>query len=262
MPTYRLRKDFPDAKAGAIFNPDDVKLWYFAEQGNLENSYHFSLATRDEWLEEIRMVCTTCGQNLPSIESDTRTKQARRLYDLGYAKELGIDNFEKYLESIPDVPAGLVEEDKTFPLLTLDDPRVPRTVRARLVGVKHEEFGCGDGSFVPCDARHETGSVPYWFRAHDGRVNRGKKPSVCREEATKRGLFAGTAEVGLAIWIHHQNQNVAVEGKHVMDLPGSVHRDYRACCAYLWVWGGSPKLGDCGHGVACPQFGSVVFRRE
>jgi len=198
--------------------------------------------------------------------NDVRETQAKRLWDLGYGKwlmenrpALGITSFETYLATIPAVPAGLVEHDDFLPLLTLDDPRVPRTVRARLAGVKHAEFGYADDTLAPFDARHETGNQPYWFRAHDGRVNNGKKPSECRALCTGN-LLAGTADVLIALFTQHTN--VVKEGEHIMDGPGSVHRETRTDCAYLGVWDGSPELVGHHGGDADSFYGTVVFRRE
>ncbi len=190
---------------------------------------------------------------------DTRVTQAKRLYDLKFNGRLkGKDLWEAFLATIPEIPDSLLEHDPDFPLLTLVYPVNGLVKTCELALVKD----CGVSNLEPYSPRDITPAEPHWIRAHDGRVNRGKKPSVCREEAVKRGFFPGTAEVGLAIWIHHQSQNVAVEGEHVMDLPGSVHRGNRSCCAYLLVWYGSPKLHGFRDDDAHPQCGAVVFRRE
>ncbi len=190
---------------------------------------------------------------------NTRVTQAKRLWDLGYGRALGYESFEVYLATIPEIPASLLADDPELPLLTLDDPRVPRTARAKLAGVKYAEFGYNDQSHIPFDKRHETSKTPYWFRAHNGRPNRGRKPSECRAELTGN-LLAGTVDVGLALFTQHKN--VVKEGEHVMELPGSVPRDVRGYCACLYVWDGQPKLNSYGDGNANPHYGAVVFRRE
>lgn len=214
-------------------------------------------------IESAKKIAKLSGIEEPKEEpeqtgtQDIRQTQAKRLYDLGFGKNY--KSFEDYLATIPEIPQSLVGEDETYPLLTLDDPRLLRTERCKLAGVKYEEYGYNDETFVPFDARHETPAGPYWFRAHNGRKNRGRKPSDCRQELTGN-LLAGTADVLLALFIHHKN--VVKQGEHVMDGPGSVSRGVHRSCSYLVVWGGGPRLRDYWHDNANPSYGSVVFRRE
>jgi len=191
--------------------------------------------------------------------ADIRETQAKRLWDLGYGRELNIPTFETYLATIPEVPASLLADDPELPLLTLDDPRLPLTVRARLAGVRHAELGYNDGDLVPFDERHKTPAGPYWFRAHNGRSIRNKKPSDCRKACTGK-LLSGTADVLIALFTHHKD--VAKEDEHIMDGPGSVRREDRACCSYLEVWDGGPRLYGDLVDDAYPRCGSVVFRRD
>jgi len=211
----------------------------------------------DKLPEAIKLALLKLGRK----PDDARVKQARVWWDkvISRAIKPGFTSFEAYLVTVPEIPEVLQEEDLFLPLLTLGDSNVPRTERAKLIGVKHAEFGYDNNTLVPFDARHEIPRGPFWFRAHDGRVNNGKKPTECRDACVGK-LLAGTADIGLALLLQHPD--VAVEGEHAMDLPGSVHRGDRAYCSYLKVWDGSPKLNVHLGDDAGSFYGTVVFRRE
>ena len=186
---------------------------------------------------------------------DPRIAQAKKLWDLGFGRELKMNSFHAYFATIPEIPKSLVADNPVLPLLVLVDPRLGHTRSCRLDGLRFAEYGWDDTSLVPFDDRHVMPSAPYWVRAHDGSPNLGKKPSDCRAKCTGK-LYAGTADVGIAIWIQHGKCN------HVMDLPGSVHISNRESCACLGVWRGGLELGASRHDVTNTLFGSVVFVRE
>jgi hypothetical protein len=191
---------------------------------------------------------------------DPRLIQAKRLWDKGWGRELGLDNFEAYLATIPEIPEFLLEDDPELPLLFLADPRLGLARSCQLLGVWYAEFEYSDESAEPWDAHHCDPVEPFWFRCHNGRPNRGRKPKDCRAECRGNRL-AGTAMVGLMAYIH--KSDIVKEGKWTIDLPGSVSRRDRGCCAYLKVWNGRAGLFLYGvAGVAVPDCGSLVFRRE
>ncbi|MFA5946184.1 MAG: hypothetical protein WC802_04730 [Patescibacteria group bacterium] len=187
--------------------------------------------------------------------AEVREEQMERNFRLGFADALRIASIDVYLASIPLVPPGMAH-DGEFPLLALVDPRPGLMRSLSLAQVR----GLGTAKLAPYSLRDVTPAYPHWICALDGRVNHMKRPNECRAEAIKRGLYAGTAEVGLAIYIHHKDKNVVVENEHYMTLPGSVVRRH---CADLGIWYGVPKLCSVGGSVrvASSRFGTVVFRR-
>jgi len=56
MKKYRLLKDLPDLKAGAIFTPDPKNPGYFRRELADRSEYYYSTETMDqkEWFEEIK----------------------------------------------------------------------------------------------------------------------------------------------------------------------------------------------------------------
>ena len=204
---------------------------------------------RNELQELIRRV--TSG-GIAGKSDDIRIIQAKKLWDLGYGRELGIDSFDAYLVVIPSVPASLIAENPEFPLLVLVDPRLGYTKSCRLAVLKFSEYGNTDETLVPFDARHTMPITPYWVRAHDGSPNLNRKPSDIRKGLVGSQLV-GTADVGIAIWIQLGKR------EHVMDLPGSVRSGARGCCAYVGVWGVEPKLHSGRDDGADPRCGTVVF---
>jgi hypothetical protein len=201
------------------------------------------------------------GRLVPRVESDDpRLVQAKRLWDKGWGRELGFETFDDYLATIPEIPDFLAADDPELPLLFLADPRLGLTRSCQLLGVRYTEFGYNDESAEPWDARHCDPVEPFWFRCHNGRPNRNRKPVDCWAECRGNRL-AGTAIVGLMAYIH--KPDIVKEGEWVIDLPGSVFRRTRDYCACLRVWDGRAKLGLLRDArVARPHCGSLVFRRE
>ena len=192
--------------------------------------------------------------------TDPREIAAKLLWDKGFGNEAGVDSFEAYLAQIPEIPQSLLADDSEMPLLSLADPRPGLLKACELIGIRHAELGYSEGNVVPCDDRHTDPTEPFWFRHDDGRGNRNRRPDLCRDECTG-DVLAGTAFVGAFAYLHHQQ--IVVEDEHILDLPGSVHRDSRFDCAYLGVWGG--RVGLCvygGSGEAGPECGSLRFRRK
>lgn len=186
---------------------------------------------------------------------DPRIIQARRFWKKGWGRELGFKKFQQYLDTIPEIPLSLLADRPDLPLLVLVDPRLGIVKSCRLAGLKYEEYGWNDKTLEPYDDRHNIPTdKPYWIRASDGSPNLKRKPSDCRDECIGQ-LFAGTADVGIAIWIQYSPRG------HVMDLPGSVHSGYRDHCAFVVPFG-NPRLDADWSVDALPGCGSVVFVRE
>ena len=191
---------------------------------------------------------------------DPRVIQAKRLWDRGFGCELELESFDAYLATIPQIPEGLLGDDPELPLLSLADPRLALTKACRLIGIPHEELGYSDGVVVPFSDRYADPKKPFWLRHDDGRPNKDRRPDHCRDKLTGDTL-TGTALVGIMAYLHHPE--IVVEGEHVIDLPGSVHRGSRAVCAYLKVWDGRVRLHvSRSAGIAGPDYGSLCFRRK
>ncbi len=191
---------------------------------------------------------------------DPRVIHAKRLFDLGWGRELGIDRFEDYLETIPTIPESLIADDPNFPLLGLDDPRVGLSRSCEMAGVKFKENGHKDKDAIPFDKRHSDPKEPYWFRAHDGRKNCNRKHTDCRDEA-KDPIFAMTARVGLMTFVRHPS--IIAEGEHILLLPDTGHRMWPSSCAYLQVLDGQPQLWLYSSWTHVgTRYGSGDFRRE
>lgn len=209
-------------------------------------------------IQELIRRLTDGGAVLKS--DDPRVFQAKVLWDKGLGRGIGIDTFEDYLATIPQIPTTFIFNDTDFPLLRLVDPRLGLVNTCKLFGIKFEEFGYSDADVVPCDDRHEIPNTPFWVRAHDGCKNRNRKPSICRDECSDK-FFAMTAMVAIMVWV--QDPSIIKEDEHVLDCPGSVHRSGRGFCAYLDVWGGEVELYLGGYaGAVHPHCGSGGFRRE
>lgn len=193
---------------------------------------------------------------LAGKSSDPRIIQAKKLWDLGFGRELKYGKFDDYLATIPAIPASLLADSPGFPLLTLVDPRLGHVESCRVPGLKFAEYGYDDTTLEPCDKRHTIPTTaPYWVRAHDGKPNVNRKPSDCRAECTGKS-FAGTAEVGIAIYVQHGKRG------HFMDLPGVVHHGARGYCAFIVAWDGEPELYARRDDGADPSCGTVIFVRE
>jgi hypothetical protein len=206
----------------------------------------------------VELISRLTSGGVAGKSDDLRHIQAKRLWDRGFGRELEFDSFDTYLATIPEIPARLLEDDPELPLLSLADPRLGLIKACELIGIKHEEFSYTEGDAVPWDERHKDLVKPFWLRHNDGRTNRNRRPDHCRDECTG-DILAGTALVGIMAYLHHPE--IIVEDEHVIDLPGSVHRDGRVHCAYLGVWGGRVELDVCrGSDIAYPDCGSLRLR--
>jgi hypothetical protein len=190
---------------------------------------------------------------------DIRHAQAKRLWDLGVGRELGLPSFEACLAGIPEIPAGLLQDDPEFPLLVLVETRIGLKKLCDLGGIA---FDGNDDTFVAYDDRHREFTQPTWIRIQDGRKNRNRSVRDCRTSYGKSELGLSALQ-GVCSYLHHPQAVTEATQKdgHVMDLSGSVLRVVRARAAYLKLWYGQPKLHWRFDVSARPKFGSAS-RRE
>jgi len=191
---------------------------------------------------------------------DVRETQAKRYWVLGVGTPLRYRSFGQYLANIPEIPEALKADDASFPILVLVEPRIGLKRLCDLGGI---EFDADDKSIVGYDDRHAEFAQPTWFRMQDGRKNRNRSVSDCRNAFAEqeRGL---TALQGVCAYLQHPTvvSEWAKDGAHVMDLPGSIPREgVGGSAACLRVHEGRAKLGWTCNGNATPKCGSAS-RRE
>lgn len=180
---------------------------------------------------------------------DPRVVQAKKLWDKGFGEALGIDSFDVYLVTIPDIPDFPYSYKNRFPVLVLVDARLGITKTCDLLGA---EFDGDDQTFVDYDPEQARTEKVYWIRAQDGEKNNGKSVRACRNSFTEDELGL-TVHEGLAFFAQNPE---GLRGRG-MDLPGSVTRDYRDFVAYLcWVCERS-KLSWSGVDHPSHKFGSA-----
>ncbi|MFH2136421.1 MAG: hypothetical protein ABII19_02200 [Patescibacteria group bacterium] len=189
---------------------------------------------------------------------DPRVAQAKRYFDLGVGRELGIQDFSVYLGTIPEIPEALKADDSEFPRLVLVEPRIGLARLCRLGGIAFEG---DDKTFVPWSDECRDSATPIWIRVQDGRRNRNRSVSDCRRNfaAGELGLIALQ---GITAYLQHSEvvTDLNCNDGHVMDLPGSVLRD-RVHAAYLRVNGGQAELNWDWSGNASPDYGSASCRK-
>jgi hypothetical protein len=180
--------------------------------------------------------------------------QAKRYFEMGIGREIGITHFEKYLETIPKPPPQLRLLDKNFPLLILVEPRLGLKM---LCSCGNVDFDGDDDTFIRCDL-----VKPFWIRMQDGRKNRNRSVDDCRRDFAKNELGL-TALEGVSAYIQYPevvSDSTRRDG-HAMDMPGSVRCEQRGDVASLrassgrivldWRWGDS----------ALPNHGSASCRK-
>lgn len=188
--------------------------------------------------------------------------QAKRLWDRGFGRDPAVKtkNFKAYLAGIPQIPESLLAPDTDLPLLSLCDPRLGLLRSCKLLGIQYEELSYTEDSAVPFDANFPLPTGPFWFRHDDGRANSGRRPGRCRDELTG-DIQAGSAMEGIFAYAHHPT--IVVEGEHVIDLPRTVRRDDRVCCACLGAWSGRAGLSLYRDSdIAFPRCGTLRLRRK
>lgn len=191
---------------------------------------------------------------------DPRFFQAKRFFDLGVGRELGIADFEGYLETIPAIPEALRADDSAFPHLVLVEPRIGLAKLCRLGGIA---FAGDDNTFVPWYEAYRDSATPVWIRVQDGRRNRNRSVSDCRR-AFAAGELGLTALQGVSAYLAHPEvvSDFARFDGHAMDMLGSVTPKLRDRAAYLGVEDGQVKLCWLGWGGdAYASHGSASCRK-
>jgi len=189
---------------------------------------------------------------------DVWVTQGKRYWDLGVGTALGYESFSQYFASIPRLPTGFDVDNTEFPLRVLVETRIGLKRLCELGGIG---FNGNDETLVSHDDRHAEFSQPSWIRIQDGRKNRNRSASDCQKTFAKheRGL---TALQGVCAYLQHPTvvSEWTKDGAHVMDLPGSVHREHRGNAACLGVFGGRAELYWSWSDNASPKYGSASRR--
>lgn len=183
-------------------------------------------------------LCTTQG-----------TTQAKRLWDKGFGRELGIDSFNNYLATIPQIPESLLARDDRFPELIVVDARLGIVKTCELLGV---DFSGDDQAFEDFDPKQVRTEKVYWIRLQDGKKNLNKSVQTCRKAfaADELGL---TVYEGLALFA----QNPYSVRDFYLDITSSVPRGARRSAAYLgWFDDDGPELSWCVDDHESPVCGS------
>jgi hypothetical protein len=199
---------------------------------------------------------------MEAIMPNLRERLAKRLWDrdFGLHRNVNAENFEAYLQGMPQIPEGLLAEDTELPLLSLADPRPGLLQACRILVIEYEELSYTDKTAGPFDERFETPAEPFWFRHDDGRQNKGRRPDHCRDE-TSGDVQVGTAMEGIFAYAHHSQ--IVVEDEHILDLPGTVVRSWSVDCACLKVWDGQAKLSFSRSSNCFSQdYGTLRVRRK
>jgi len=181
---------------------------------------------------------------------DPREAQAKKLWDKGFGRELGIESFDAYLATIPGIPEYLTEDETVhvwYPELVLVDARLDIEKICELLGII-PDFNQTFEDFDPKKARTEK---VYWVRLQDGKLNRNKSVQTCREKFKKYELGL-TLHEGLAFFA----QNPGAFLNWAMAITGSVNRSNRNRAAQLSWFHDRPKLFDHNDGREVPDAGS------
>ena len=211
-----------------------------------------------EEVQELILRVTSGG--VAKLADDLRIIQAKRYWDMRVGLVLGRKSFKYYLADIPIIPDALRAGDQRFPYLVLVEPRIGLAMLCQFGNVI---FDGNDHTLMPLDECHADASQPIWIRIQDGRKNRNRRPSDCRQ-AFAKDEFGLTALQGICAYL--QDPAVVTDlnkdsGGHAMDLVGSVYRGSHVGSACLWVENGQARLNWSMNGFANTRYGSAS-RRE
>ncbi len=167
---------------------------------------------------------------------DPRFVQTKRLWDLGWGRELKMSSFDEYLATVPRVPDP--PPITTYDRLVLVDRRVS-LVTTWLAGVN---FDGDNKTFRPFDKMGARSVGISWIWCNDGRENRGRSPRRCRAEFrnSEFELYSFECDAFEGVAIYAQDPGV-IKG-HYLDLPGSVRAIEPDHIASLGIWDAEPKL--------------------
>jgi hypothetical protein len=160
------------------------------------------------------LACTgMSGQMLKRSMSGERTTvremMAAQIWDCGFGLRLALaglvesQGFHHYLETIPEIPDALKEDDEQMPFLTLVDPRLPMYLICKLLDVERLfAYDCRPGSAL------EKSNFPeeevYWVRhGYKTMMSFEQTPRGCLEEYAGP-VVAASLHVGLFVHLHHQ----------------------------------------------------------
>ncbi|TSC71863.1 MAG: hypothetical protein G01um101438_866 [Parcubacteria group bacterium Gr01-1014_38] len=207
-----------------------------------------------EEVQELIQRLTAGGVGTPDT-ADPFLIQTKVLWDFGWGRELGVTTIDAYRKSVekeglatkPDRPAGMPEHLNRLvlwdrrPLLEKRERReqVSLVKICRLLNV---DFSGDDETFIQHEATPEITVPVRWVWCQDGRRNRNRSPKDCRTSfhAPEVGI---EALGGLFLFAQDRSVIGGTRGAwHVVDLPGSVHRDCPSRCACLLLWSGWPRL--------------------
>jgi len=181
-------------------------------------------------VEELIRRLTSGGVSVKT--DDLRVVQAKRLWDMGFGRELDLESFDVYLASIPEIPKKLVAHDERFPELILVDARLDIRSIYPLLGVENggdaffdSEY---DGRFVDLETKGARTKKVYWIRMQDGKESNRGSPLAHREvfPADEIGL---NVHEGLAFAAQYPK---ALRG-WTMYLAASVYQQRHSEVAYL-----------------------------
>ncbi|MDD5254051.1 MAG: DUF5701 family protein [Candidatus Nanoarchaeia archaeon] len=170
----------------------------------------------------------------------------QQFIDKGYHKFLGIDE-EKFLNLIPEkqklqdkifarallvIPPSMIKVEKQI-LLSGIEPKVDLT---KISSIKTKE-------------------KPYWIYFQDGSKNRGKSPSFCRKNLSKkeRGL---TLVEGISLYIQYPS----ILDKQSVDLIGSTYG--KECTPTIYKWAGKVMISAICSDISDAMCGSATCIKE
>lgn len=194
--------------------------------------------------------------------------QSKALWNKGWGRELGhtkLDAYQKSLEAeglvlTPECPQDMPDHLNRLVLWDRRPLLVKQNKQERVSLVKTYclcGIACGgdDDMLIQHVATSEIVVPVRWVWCQDGRMNRNRKSTDCRQSFVPPEVGA-EALTGLFAYV--QDPTVIGEGdSHVMDLPGSVLGGYSSHCAYLKVWNDRPKLNWNWDDNANPRCGSA-----
>jgi len=182
-----------------------------------------------------------------------RTRQAQRLIQLGFHRELGLSKKE-YLASLSKFGPQPEAFKGRFDIPILVETRIPIERQCKLTGIKYLLEGV-DFQDWPKDLQgYRTPDKPYFAWMQDGSKNLNETVQNVRE-TFKEDERGATIFDAIGLYLAHPE----ILKHHFINLPGtSVGSGYAPC---LSLWYGGLWLHDCWVDGAGPSFGSASCGR-